>query len=168
MRHQDVEQAAFVDFYEGHRTRCLRAVIAHGLSRTEAEDAVAEAFARAWASWAKVATLQSPAAWVVRTALNTNISWWRKRRRELPALVGHDEPEQAPPGERVDDMDLVRAIAELAPRQREVVVLRYLLDLDTDTTARTLGIAPGTVKSHLHHALAALRERLGQDQEALR
>jgi DNA-directed RNA polymerase specialized sigma24 family protein len=40
------------------------------------------------------------------------------------------------------------------------VALRLFLDLDTETTAETLGISPGTVKSHLSRALAALREDL--------
>jgi RNA polymerase sigma factor (sigma-70 family) len=165
VRHQGVDQAAFVDFYQADRARCLRAIVAHGLSRDEAEEAVAEAFARAWASWARVSSLQSPAAWVVRTALNANVSWWRKRRRELPAASGEAGSQHGLLKEPTYDVDLLRAIAKLPPRQREVVVLRYLLDLDTDTTARNLAIAPGTVKASLHHALASLREHLGQHQE---
>jgi RNA polymerase sigma-70 factor (ECF subfamily) len=164
MRHQGVDHAGFVDFYEGHRSRCLRAVVAHGLSRDEAEDAVAEAFARAWMSWSRVSTLQSPSAWVVRTAVNANVSWWRKRRRELPGVPCGDPADASE--EPAYAVDLLRAIATLPPRQREVVVLRYLLDLDTDTAARSLAIAPGTVKAHLHHALATLRERLEDHQEA--
>ena len=48
---------------------------------------MAEAFARAWASWPKVSRLDRPAAWVVRTAVNADISWWRRRRREVVASV---------------------------------------------------------------------------------
>jgi DNA-directed RNA polymerase specialized sigma24 family protein len=47
---------------------------------------VAEAFARAWASWAKVRRHSAPRGWVVRAALNTGVSWWRPRRREIVAL----------------------------------------------------------------------------------
>jgi DNA-directed RNA polymerase specialized sigma24 family protein len=49
-----------------------------------AEDQVAEAFARAWASRRKVSRHPAPAAWVVRTALNAGASSWRRRGRELP------------------------------------------------------------------------------------
>ena len=49
---------------------------------TLAEDQVAEAFARAWASWPKVSHHPAPRAWVVRTALNAGASWWHRRREE--------------------------------------------------------------------------------------
>jgi RNA polymerase sigma factor (sigma-70 family) len=53
--------------------------------------------------------------------------------------------------------DLLAALRRLPARQREVVTLRLLLDMDTETTARVLGIAPGTVGAHLHQAVAKLR-----------
>jgi RNA polymerase sigma-70 factor (ECF subfamily) len=56
---------------------------------TLAEDQTAEAFARAWASWSKVSCHPAPKAWVVRTALNTGASWWRRRSKETP-LPSHD------------------------------------------------------------------------------
>jgi DNA-directed RNA polymerase specialized sigma24 family protein len=48
-----------------------------------ARELVAEAFARAWASWEKVGGHPAPQAWVVRTALNVRISRWRRHRREV-------------------------------------------------------------------------------------
>jgi RNA polymerase sigma factor (sigma-70 family) len=65
---------------------------------------------------------------------------------------------------------LVRAIRTLPRRQREVITLRVFFDLDTETTAKTLGISPGTVGAHLHRALAALRTQIPSfsDQEANR
>jgi RNA polymerase sigma factor (sigma-70 family) len=116
-----------------------------------AEDLVAEAYARAWISWRKVRELDVPRAWVVRTALNTHVSWWRRRRREV-TLGDYDV---AMPAARsgVVSGDLAAALRRLPIRQREVVTLRLLLDLDTATTARILGIAPGTVGAHLHKAV---------------
>jgi RNA polymerase sigma-70 factor (ECF subfamily) len=159
MRQPDVSSDEFAAFYAADKDRCIRAVVASGLGPDRAEDAVAEAFARAWARWGTVRKHDSPAAWVVRTAVNADISWWRKRRREV---IGRGAPEAAL-GERTDPTDLVAAIRRLPPRQRDVVVLRYLLDLDTATTAAELGIATGTVAAHLHHALANLREQLVED-----
>ena len=65
---------------------------------------------------------------------------------------------------------LVRAIRALPLRQREVITLRVFFDLDTEATATTLGISPGTVGVHLHRALAALRAQIPSfsDQEASR
>ena len=160
MRHPGVSTLEFAEFYAASKDRCTRAAVATGMQATEAEDAVAEAFARAWASWNKVRKAESPAAWVVRTAVNANISWWRKHRHETTTSV----PDEQPAIEIDGSTDLLTAVSRLPPRQREVVVLRYLLDLDTAATARSLSIAPGTVAAHLHHAIAALREQLGQPE----
>ncbi len=161
-RQHDVSDADFAEFYAASRDRCLRAVVASGLSRMEAEDALAEAYARAFARWGTVRECVSPSAWVVRTAVNANISWWRRRRRE------QIEPDAgagvSARGDRCGDADLVRAVADLPARQRQVVVLRYLLDLDTAQTALALGLAPGTVTAHLHRALRTLRDHPALDQ----
>jgi len=107
----------------------------------------------------------APAAWVVRSALNTHVSWWRRRRREVPwdAQDGAEaEREQARthaagPTDAPLDASVLAALRALPPRQREVVALRIFLDLDTEATARALGIAPGTVTAHLARATATLR-----------
>ena len=78
------EQNEFADFYRASKDSCLRAVAAVVGDRQLAEELVAEAFARAWTSWGKVPAA-APRAWVVRTALNTGVSWWRRRRREVRA-----------------------------------------------------------------------------------
>jgi RNA polymerase sigma-70 factor (sigma-E family) len=157
----------FAAFYENARDDCLRAVTAVVGSRQTAEELVAEAFARAWASWTRVAAHPAPRAWVVRTALNTHVSWWRRRRREVPAA---DHPSllglaAQPPDLALPDQRLMTALRSLPPRQRQVVALRIFLDLDSETTARTLGIAPGTVTAHLARATRSLREQLSFEQE---
>lgn len=77
------EPMDFAEFYASAKDDCLRAVLAAVGDLPTAEDLVAEAFARAWAAWRKVSGHPSPQAWVVRTALNTRVSWWRRRRREV-------------------------------------------------------------------------------------
>lgn len=145
----------FAGFYQRSRDNCLRAVLAGTGDRALAEDLVAEAFARAWASWHKVSRHPAPAAWVVRTALNVRVSWWRRRRREV-ALDGHDRAHLADDGPGLDDT-LLAAVRRLPRRQREVIVLRIWLDLDTRTVAEVLGISPQTVAVHLSRATATLR-----------
>lgn len=149
------EQQDFTDFYQRCQGDCLRTVLAGVADRALAEDLVAEAFARAWASWPKVSRHPAPAAWVVRTALNTRVSWWRRRRREV-ALTGHDRVQPADEGSGVD-ATLLAALRRLPPRQREVIMLRVWLDLDTETVAGTLGISARTVAVHLSRATATLR-----------
>lgn len=144
----------FVDFYQASRDGCLRAVMVSAGDRQLAEELVAETFARAWAAWPRVSRHPAPTAWVVRTALNTGVSWWRKRRREVP-LEGHDAP--TPAETATVDVAVMHALRGLPRRQREVIALRLFLDLDTETTARVLGIAPGIVTAHMSRAVAALR-----------
>ncbi|MFL6111452.1 MAG: RNA polymerase sigma factor [Catenulispora sp.] len=160
----------FTAFYERNRDPCFRAVLATVPDRHQAEELTAEAFARAWGHWRKLRDHPAPAAWVVRTALNTHVSWWRRRRREV-AWDGADRADQADRAHGADgdatavDLALRAALRKLPPRQREVVVLRVFLDLDTRTTAAALGVAPGTVQAHLHRATKALRAELEESTE---
>ena len=152
------EQDEFADFYRASRDSCLKAVTAVVGDRQLAEEQVAEAFARAWSSWVKLRRHPAPRVWVIRTALNLGVSWWRRRRREMP-LADHDAAAPAGTGDDVDPA-LIAALRRLPSRQREVLALRIFLDLDTETTANVLGIAPGTVTAHLARAVAALRRDL--------
>jgi RNA polymerase sigma-70 factor (sigma-E family) len=163
MRSRDVDEQSeddeFAAFYEAAGAECLRAVYAAVGDWSLAEDATAEAFARAYAGWRKVRKHPAPRAWVVRTALNTHVSWWRRRRREVAWNDSHDAEDRSP-GDAWVDRQVMKALSTLPSRQREVVVLRIFLDLDTKTTARVLGVTPGTVMTHLSRALAALRGAL--------
>jgi RNA polymerase sigma factor (sigma-70 family) len=172
----DIDSAGFAKFYETARDDCLRAVFASVGDLDASEDLVAEAFARAWARWRTVGRHPAPQAWVVRTALNARVSWWRRYRREVTL--------QALPTERADsistiaawvdgsgagaavDRDLMAALQRLSLRQREVIALRLFLDLDTTRTAQTLGIAPGTVTAHLARAIATLRDEFSSVVQA--
>jgi RNA polymerase sigma-70 factor (ECF subfamily) len=158
-------EESFAEFYAARRDPCLRALVAGGTDRASAEEAVAEAFARAWASWPKVSRHPAPSAWVVRTALNHHVSRWRRTRREvaLTADVAASAVDRdADSGERAD---LLRAVAALPARQRQVVALRVFLDLDTKQTAQALDLSPGTVTAHLHRALTSLRATVSPDLE---
>jgi RNA polymerase sigma-70 factor (sigma-E family) len=152
------DQAAFVEFYEANRDSCMRALVVSIGDPELAEELVADAFARAWASWSKVRRHPAPRAWVLRTAMNAGVSRWRKRRSES-SLLDHDLAAPEAQSDSVDQ-ELMDALRNLSARQREVVALRIVLDLDTETTARVLGIASGTVTAHLSRAVATLRNRL--------
>lgn len=119
---------------------------------------MAEAFTKAWTSWRKVRGLDEPRAWIIRTALNARVSWWRRHRREV-ALSGRDAIAAASQDTVLDD-SLLAALRRLPVRQRQVVVLRLLLDLDAATTGRMLDVSAGTVATHLHRALATLRREI--------
>ncbi len=156
------EPTQFADFYRTSRDSCLRAVYAVVADRHLAEDLVAEGFARALLRWGTVSRHPAPAAWVVRTALNARVSWWRKRRREVP-LTDHEDGPRSDAEEPGIGADVMAAVRQLPRRQREVLALRIFLDLDTRQTAAMLGISPNTVAVHLFRAVAQLRERLSDN-----
>ena len=73
---------------------------------------------------------------------------------------GADDVEDTSTGHAGPDPALLAAVRRLPQRQREVIVFRIFLDLDTAATAKTLGIAEGTVTAHLSRAVATLRGHL--------
>jgi RNA polymerase sigma factor (sigma-70 family) len=152
------DESEFADFFQASWEPCLRAVAASTGDMLLAEEQVAEAFARAWVSWSKVSRHAARRAWVVRTALNVGASRWRRRGRELP-LLNYDVEAAVRPETGLDGAVLA-ALRRLPSRQREVIALRVFLDLDIETTARTLEIAPGTVRAHLSRAASTLRKEL--------
>jgi RNA polymerase sigma factor (sigma-70 family) len=122
--------------------------------RADAEDAAAEALARTARQWAKVGELDHRDAWVQRVAANVAIDQLRRRRHAPePAVEAVVDPADPLVG-RLEVTELLRG---LPARQREVLVLRYLLDLSTDETAAALGIGANSVKTHTTRAMQALR-----------
>lgn len=142
----EAAQARFTEFYAAARDNCLSTVAVLVEDRQLAEELVAEAFTRAWLSWRTLSRHPAPAAWVVRVALNLHISRWRHLRRETP-LHGEAGAEASCPDHPEPEDDLLNAVRQLPPRQREVIALRMFFDLDAATTAKTLGISPKTDSS---------------------
>jgi RNA polymerase sigma-70 factor (sigma-E family) len=128
--------------------------------RVEAEDIAQESLARALVRWHKIEPYAVP--WVSRVAANLAIDKARKDRRATGTTTerGRLDPDAA---ERID---LVRALRSLPRRQRDVVLLRYLLDQSEEHVAEALGVSVGSVKTHASRGLAALRLALGEPVEA--
>jgi RNA polymerase sigma-70 factor (ECF subfamily) len=158
----------FAEFYRTSRDECLRTVLVSVGDQDTAQELVAEAFARACASWRTVSRHPAPAAWVVRTALNAHVSRWRRRRREVPVPdlgMVTDMPATSATSASSVDPRIMAALMRLPARQRQVVALRLILDLDTNGTAEMLGISSNTVMAHMARALAALRGDLMPERQ---
>ncbi len=154
----------FPSFYAEAKDPVFRAVLLATRRPDHAEDAVADAFVRACERWETLASHPNPTAWVIRTAMNRFISGWRIWRREQAELL--DVVALVPDEARSLDPFLLRQLWRLPDRQRQVVALRVLADLDTRSTAAALGIAEGTVGVHLMRGLETLRRALaGTDYE---
>ena len=125
-----------------------------GGRRDIAEEAMAEAFARALA---RSNTIRDPVAWIYRTAFRLANDELRAERRRGPAL----SDVEAPPPELSGLMDALR---KLSPNQRAAIVMRHVLDLDIAEIARRMGTATPTVRVHLHRGRKRLRELLGDEE----
>jgi RNA polymerase sigma factor (sigma-70 family) len=151
---------AFALFFKNNSGPVFRALLAGTLNRAAAEDATAEAFARAYAHWDTVADHPNPRAWVLRVAWNYQRSSWRRWEGRWSAEAPGPTPLAAEPW---SDPDLVAAIRGLPYGQREVIVLVALGELTPSQTARVLGKPVGTVRSQLFRARAALRQALEEN-----
>jgi RNA polymerase sigma-70 factor (sigma-E family) len=131
--------------------------------RQLAEDCVQEALVGVHRHWKKVHGDGNAEAYARRAALNSALSWRRRRR------IGEITVDQVPDvraGAQADDEfdpDLVAALRALPPRMRAVVALRFVEDRSEAETASLLGCSQGTVKSQAHKGLARLREVLAAE-----
>ena len=142
-----------------------------------AEDLTQAVLEKVYLKWARVSAAEDPYLYVRRMLVNLNNDRLRKRPwNETPVAFTPDRADLAadprPSAARdqnvlLDRLALHRALAELTPRERAVVVLRYLEDLTEADTAAELGIRIGTVKSACSRALGKLREfaRTTHDEE---
>lgn len=158
---QDTVRAEFDEFYVATARRLVAAVYALTGDLADAEDAVHEAYARAWARWPQIRAGGDPAAWVRVVAQRLAVSAWRKARNRVRAHVRHGSPGTLPELSP-DHVALVAALQQLPKDQRRVVVLFHLYDLPTGAVARELGCSEGAVRTRLYRARQALAKHLGE------
>ena len=126
-----------------------------------AEDLVQTAMAKTYAAWPNVRDVGAAPGFARTTLVNTAASWFRKRswRNEVPTQSVPEGHLDVDPSLRPTVLD---ALAQLPPRQRAVVVLRYYDDYSVAEAARALSVSEGTVKSQTSKALDTLRRLLGE------
>jgi RNA polymerase sigma-70 factor (sigma-E family) len=151
----------FEDFARAHGDQLLHA--AYGLCGDwqHAEDLVQQALTSVATRWPRIHG--NPAGYAYRCLVRASIDRWRALRRRAeavtdPATINAIAPPGPVPGDGVENrLTVGAALQALPPRQRAIVVLRYLQDLSESDTASVLGISTGAVKSGASRALARLR-----------
>lgn len=146
----------FDEFYLGTVRRVTAQIVALlGDASSEAEDAVQEAYARAWQRWDTVSKADDPAAWVRVVAYRIKVSAWRSAVRRVAAHRRHgppgDVPEHSP-----DSVALVAALRQIPEKQRRAIVLYHIVGLTVEQVAAEVGAPTGTVKARLSRGRAAL------------
>src|SRR5262249_7570931 len=143
---------------------------------SSAEDALQSVFVKVFQALPFFRLESCFLTWVYRVALNECKN--RKRRRQIfvPISEFGDCFNEADPAAGPDQVQLSdqmsqavrRAVMELNPKLRAVVVLKYLEELSYEEVADILDCSPGTVASRLHRALDALEKRLGASVRGVR
>lgn len=150
------DDGSFETFASRTLPRLLRTAWLLTGDATRAEDAAQEALVRLYVVWPRVRR-DEPEAYCHRILRNHVISTWRKDRNLVLVDEVRDTPGTRGPADSPERLDLVRALATLPPREREVVVLRHYADFSESTVAELLGVSVGTVKSSSSRGLERLR-----------
>ena len=158
--------ASFEEFYAATVDRLLGHLFLVTGDLHLAEEIIQEAFTRASMRWSHLRDYDRPEAWVRRVAMNLAADRARSLRRHTRAMRKlHPPPEVL--GASVEALALAEALRTLPIRQRQVLVLHYLVDLPVDQVAHTLSMPEGTVKSLLSRGRQLLAAKLGEAEEVL-
>jgi RNA polymerase sigma factor (sigma-70 family) len=153
----------FAAWYTAELPRICRAITLAVGDVGVAEEAAAEAFARALNAWDRVGRMEHPASWVYTVALNEVRRTWRRAQLER-RYVQRLREEQVPAPALPDDA-LWQAVAALPPRARTAVALRYVADLTEQQVADVMNVSRGTVAATLSTARQRLAAALGPTRE---
>ncbi len=146
----------FAEFAEGQTSRLLGLAYALTGNQHDAWDLLQETLVRVGVRWRRLRD-EEPTAYARTVMIRLNIDRVRRLRREMPVRQASDRP--VPVMEQVAaEPWLVEALAELTPRQRTAVALRFIEDLDLAGIADRMGCSVGTAKSHLSRGLGRLRQ----------
>lgn len=167
------DPGAFEALYRRHRTPLYRTALAMTRRKGVAEEILQETFLRAYRFLDRVRLAEGASLrpWLHRILIRLVYDRSARRRDTAGPMESFVERLSSPllsPERRAEQSELSRvvseAIADLPFKQRIVVVLYYLQDMDLGEIADTLGVPPGTVKSRLYYARARLREALAEDR----
>jgi RNA polymerase sigma-70 factor (sigma-E family) len=159
-----VDERSFAAVFNAHHRDAVRLAYLLTSDATQAEDIVAEAFAKVYVRW-KRGEVRDVGAYLRRAVANEANSKLRRRyleRREAGRQRGDDRGVRLVDEQAADRDEVWSALGRLPARQRQAVVLRYYEDLSEADTAELLGVSVGTVKSQVSRGLARLQTLLEQ------
>ena len=157
---------SFADAAERHLDDVYRYLLVLTRDPSLAEDLAAETFERALRTWRRFDPARSSArTWLCTIGRSTALDHYRaeKRRRNRERAVSELEGQTGPPELGLSPA-LERALAALSAADREIVALRIVLDLDSESAARMLGISATACTTRLSRALKRLEELMSDDE----
>lgn len=161
LRSRAADEDEAVALYAAHRLRQVRLVVLLVDDLHTAEDVVQDAFAAFLTRRAGLVDQQKALAYLHTSVLNGARDKLRRRRVARAYVPPHEVPGDGTADGALlaeDHREVIAALRQLAPRQREVLVLRYWSGLSEAEIAETLGVSRGAVKSTASRALDALEK----------
>ena len=159
--------SAVTALFEEHYASLVRMARLLVDDRETAEDVVMEAFTSLYRRWMAIRDPGEAHRYIRSCVLNGARSQLRRRRLRRRHERGNPQYEENPDGLETSEVDrsaVTQLLATLPYRQRQVLVLRYFVDLTEAQIAYELGISPGSVKTHAWRGLAALARALEGSQ----
>jgi RNA polymerase sigma-70 factor (sigma-E family) len=153
---------AFTNFAKA-RSRALHRMAYLMVGDTQfAQDLVQEALTKTYMAWPRLHSHDHAEAYTRKAITTTAISWFRRKGWKGERVTAN--PPERPGHEHAEAVEqqlwLRSALAELPPRQRAAITLRYFADLSEADTAAAMNCAVGTVKSQVSAGLRKLRQHL--------
>jgi RNA polymerase sigma-70 factor (sigma-E family) len=152
--------------YRAHALTLVRLAVLLLGDRPSAEDVVQDAFMGLHRGLPRLRDRDKALAYLRTAVVNGSRSVLRARSRSARRGVAHDPPVWSAESAAIaseDRREMLAAVARLPRRSREVLALRYYLDLTEGEIAAALGVSRGTVSSTASRALAALARELGEN-----
>lgn len=160
---------AFEQLVVAYRDQVFRLALRMCGSEADADEVAQEAFLSAWKALPNFRGESQFSTWLYQLTTHAAIDLMRREKRQIAAAditeVNAADPAPSPQqqAEQSEQREIVRdAILQLAPEQREVVVLRFMEELSYEEIGAVLKLPPGTVKSRLNRAKAQLKEILSK------
>ena len=143
-----VDRGEYEQVFRSAYSSVLRTAFLVLHDRGRAEEVTQDGFLRLYERWSQAVSYDHPVAWVRKVVVRDAIRRAERERRQQPGLVLVDREAN----DRLPDLDLLQALAELPSRQRAAVVLFYLEDRPVDEIADLMDVSASTVKQHLYQA----------------
>lgn len=160
---------AFEQLVVAYRDQVFRLALRMCGSEADADEVAQEAFLSAWKALPNFRGESQFSTWLYQLTTHAAIDLMRREKRQIAAAditeVNAADPAPSPQqqAEQSEQREIVRdAILQLAPEQREVVVLRFMEELSYEEIGAVLKLPSGTVKSRLNRAKAQLKEILSK------
>src|SRR5690242_2419028 len=158
----------FAEAAERHLDDVLAFLVYLTGDRNVAEELTAETFARACERWRRFDPRRGSAkTWLCQLARSTALDHFRaeERRRRREGVYAQQEPAEAAEAVFSEGFspELEEGLRSLSAGEREVIALRVILDLETDTAAALLGISPTACSTRLSRALQKLETKVRDD-----